>query len=123
MHRGECLLEKGIVKANRTFDNAMYSLCQVACYVMKEFIPFSKFYGLCSLLVKLKTIMMKTLPNVDLHSWYKVSQSMHVALHFFNFTCHNCGCITCKNDFRLRVLRKVPTWKSGGLGSHVLARN
>jgi hypothetical protein len=54
-------MEKCIVEANRACDGAIHSLFQLAYYVGKEVIPFHKFPGLCSLLVKIKANMTEKL--------------------------------------------------------------
>ena len=59
MQKEERTIKKGITKANRACDEAIYSLFQVAYNIGKEVIPLHKFPGLCYLFVKVKTNMME----------------------------------------------------------------
>ena len=48
-------MERDIVEANRTSDDAMQCFFQVVYYVGKELIPFDKFLGFCALLIRMRT--------------------------------------------------------------------
>jgi len=54
MQKAKQIMERGMVEENYTCDEVMHSFFQAAYYIGKEIICFSKFVGLCFLLVKVK---------------------------------------------------------------------